>query len=196
MATDASVRVGHCCPDAPNVDVRVDGNVAFEDVPFGEISEYAALPAESHDVSVAPHGEDESVLDVTLDPEAGAAYSALATGTLDSLECTVFGDDPGEVAADQTHVRLVHASPDAPAVDVRVADGGPTLCEDVGFRDTSGYVPVDAGTYDIEVVPTGTDDVALSLPDTELTGGTAVSAVAIGLVDDGSLDAAFAVDAQ
>ena len=196
MAETASVRVGHCCPDAPNVDVHVDGDLAFEDVPFEQISEYAELSAESHDISVTPHGDDESVLDLTVDLEADSAYSALATGMLDDLECTVFADAPGDVADDQTHVRFVHASPDAPAVDVRVADGGPTLCESIEFRDASEYVPVDAGSYDIEVVPTGSDDVALSLPDTELDGGAAVSAIAVGQAGDGSLGAVFADDTR
>jgi hypothetical protein len=196
MIDTASVRVGHCCPDAPNVDVHVDGNPAFEDVPFEQISEYAELSAESHDISVTPHGDDESVLDLTVDLEADSAYSALATGMLDDLECTVFADAPGDVAADQTHVRFVHASPDAPAVDVRVADGGPTLCENIEFRTASEYVPVDAGSYDLEVVPTGSDDIALSLPDTELDGGAAVSAIAVGQAGDGSLGAVFADDTR
>ena len=121
---------------------------------------------------------------------------ALAIGMLDDLECTVLADAPGDVAADQTHVRLVHASPDAPAVDVRVANGGPTLCENIEFRTASEYVPVDAGSYDIEVVPTGSDDVALSLPDTELGGGAAVSAIAVGQAGDGSLGAVFADDTR
>jgi len=98
MVETASVRVGHCCPDAPNVDVHVDGDVAFEDVPFEQISEYAELPAESHDIAVTPHGSDDPVLELTLDPEADAAYSALATGLLNDIECTVFDDAPGDVA--------------------------------------------------------------------------------------------------
>lgn len=108
----------------------------------------------------------------------------------------VFADAPGDVAADQTHVQFVHASPDAPAVDVRVADGGPTLCESIEFRDASEYVPVDAGSYDLEVFPTGSDGVALSLPDTELDGGAAVSAIAAGQAGDGSLGAVFADDTR
>lgn len=196
MSNTASVRVGHCCPDAPNVDVHVDGDVAFEDVPFKQISEYAELSAESHDISVTPHGDDESVLDLTVELEADNAYSAFATGMLDGVECTVFADDPGDIADDQTHVRFIHTSPDAPAVNVQVADGGPTLCEDISFRDESGYVAVDAGTYDLEVVVADSGDVALSLPEVEVTGGTAVSAIAVGQVDDGSLDAVLADDTQ
>ncbi|OYR41268.1 hypothetical protein DJ82_05700 [Halorubrum sp. Ib24] len=196
MAETASVRVGHCCPDAPNVDVHVDGEIAFEDVPFETISEYAELPAESHEIAVTPHGDDEAVLDLTVELEADRAYSALATGMLAEAECTVLSDAPGDVAADQTHVRFVHASPDAPAVDVRVANGGPTLCENIEFRSASEYVPVDAGSYDLEVLPHGSDDIALSLPDTELDGGAAVSAIAVGQAGDDSLGAVFADDTQ
>lgn len=196
MAETASIRVGHCCPDAPNVDVHVDGDVAFEDVSFQQVSDYAEVSAESHKVAVTPHGDEDAVLELTLEPEADTAYSALATGLLAEVECTVFSDAPGDVASGQTHVRFIHASPDAPAVDVRVADGGPTLCEDIEFRSASEYVPVDAGSYDLEVVVAGEDDVALSLPDVEVEGGTAVSAIAVGEVEDDSLDAVLADDTQ
>ena len=77
-------------------------------------------------------------------------------------------------------VRIGHCSPDAPAVDVRVA-GGPTLFEAIGFREASDYAAVDAGDHEIEVVPTGSDDLALA-PSLSFEGGTAVSAVATGRV--------------
>jgi hypothetical protein len=197
MSDEANVRVGHFSPDAPNVDVRVNGEIAFEDLGFEEVTEYADLPTGSHDVSVAPHGSEETVLEVTLELEANTSYSAFATGEVgdQSLGCSVFVDEPGDIADDQTHVRFIHTSPDAPAVNVQVADGGPVLCEEIGFREASGYVPVDAGSYDLEVVPSGGSDPALSLPDTAVTAGTAVSAIAVGKLEDGSLGALFAEDA-
>lgn len=197
MSDEAAVRVGHFSPDAPNVDVLVNGEVAFEDLAFEEVTEYAELPAGTHDVAVAPSGTEDAVLELTLDIEADTSYSAFATGEVgeESLQCSVFVDEPGDIADDQTHARLIHTSPDAPSVNVQVADGGPVLCEDIGFREASGYVPVDAGSYDLEVVPTGSSDPALSLPDTELAPGTAVSAVAVGKLEDGSLGALFAEDA-
>ena len=196
MTTEPMVRVGHCSPDAPNVDVRVDGAVVFEDVAFESVTDYAELSAGSHEVTVAPHGDDDAVLEATLELDAGTRYSALATGMVgdDDLQATVFTDDPGTVADGQTHVRAIHCSPDAPAVDIRVADGGPMLCEDVSFREASEYTPVDAGSYDIEIVPSGTDDVALSLPNTTLAGGTAASAIAEGRLADDSLTAIIAED--
>jgi hypothetical protein len=91
-------------------------------------------------------------------------------------------------------VRIGHCSPDAPAVDVRVA-GGPTLFEAVGFREASDYAAVDAGDYDVEVVPTGSDDPALAAS-LSFEGGTAASAVATGRVSDGSLSAMLVEDAR
>ena len=196
MPDEATVRVGHFSTDAPNVDVLVNGETAFEDLAFGQITEYVELPAGSHDVAVTPHGSDDQVLALELEPEENTNYSAFATGEVgeEDLQCSVFVDEPGDIADGQTHVRFIHASPDAPSVNVRVADGGPVLCEDIGFRESSGYVPVDAGTYDLEVVPTGTSEPALSLPETELTAGTAVSAIAVGELDDESLDALLVED--
>jgi hypothetical protein len=197
MADEAQVRIGHCSPDAPSVDVRVDGETAFEDVAFEQITDYAALAAGDHAVAILPHGTDEAVLEVSIDLDENTHYTVLATGMAGEgdLEATILVDEPGDVPDDRTHLRFVHGSPDAPAVDVRVV-GGPTLFESVGFRASAGYDPVDAGTYDVEAVPTGTDDVALSLPGIEFEGGTAVTAVAVGRVADDSLTAILTEDAR
>lgn len=196
MSDEATVRVGHFSTDAPNVDVLVNGEIAFEDLAFEQVTEYAELPAGNHDIAVTPHGSEDPVLELALEIDENTSYSAFATGEVgeEDLQCSVFVDEPGDIADDQTHARFIHASPDAPSVNVQVADGGPVLCEDIGFRESSGYVPVDAGTYDLEVVPTGASEPALSLPETELTAGTAISAIAVGRLDDESLGALLVED--
>jgi len=88
----------------------------------------------------------------------------------------------------------VHASPDAPAVDVALT-GGPVLFGNVPFRGASEYISVDGGTYDLEVRVAGTQTVALSLPGTMLMGGTNYTVFATGLLADGSLGALPVVDA-
>lgn len=179
------------------MDVRVDDEIAFERVGFSDITDYASLPAGSHDVAISAHGETDAVLEATLDLDDNTSYTALATGMLneENIEATVMMDAPGNVPDDMCHARFIHASPDAPAVDIRVAGDGPTLFENISFREGSEYTPVDAGTYDLEVVPTGSDDVALSLPNNTLEGGSAITAIAIGQVSDGSLSAVLVEDA-
>lgn len=195
MADEARVRIGHCCPDAPTVDVHVDGEMAFEDVAYEMVTDYADVPAGKHTVAVMPHGEHEAVIEAEIEVQANTSYTALATGMLDDIQATVMADSDASVPNAKAHVRLVHASPDAPSVDVRVTDG-PTIVSGIGFRSSSDYEEVDAGSYDLEVVPSGSDDVALSLPGVEFEGGTASTAIAVGRVDDGSLTAVVTRDGQ
>lgn len=58
-------------------------------------------------------------------------------------------------AADDAMVRVLHASPDAPAVDVKVDDAN--VLTNVPFKTISEYLAVPGGTYNIKVCATGTD---------------------------------------
>lgn len=74
-------------------------------------------------------------------------------------------------AADEAWVRVLHASPDAPAVDIYVNDAkvGDPLAG-LEFGDISTWVPLPAGTYDFKVCasadasicPIDAQDIALS----------------------------------
>jgi hypothetical protein len=66
----------------------------------------------------------------------------------------------------------------------------------IAFRESSNYVALDAGTYDLDVRVSGTQTVALSLKGVDLAPGTNYSIFAIGLLADGSLEALIAVDSQ
>jgi hypothetical protein len=58
-------------------------------------------------------------------------------------------------AADEAMVRVLHASPDAPAVDVYLDETRVEALTNVPFGSISGYLMVPAGAHDIKVVPTG-----------------------------------------
>ena len=55
-STDARIRVAHLSPDAPNVDIWVDGTLTYENVAFEEVTDYVALPPGSYLVQVEPTG--------------------------------------------------------------------------------------------------------------------------------------------
>jgi hypothetical protein len=189
MEGDACVQVIHASPDAPAVDVYVDGGLALEGLAFGAASGWVALPAGDHQVQVAATGEavDTAVIDATLTLEAGVAYEVAATGQLADITPQVFVADLSPLEADMARIQVVHTSPDAPAVDIAVT-GGDVLVPELSFPDASGYLPVPAGAYDLEVRPAGTTDVALALPGVELEAGTVYDVYAIGLLADGSLN--------
>ena len=188
-AGDACVNIVHASPDAPAVDIYVDGAAAVENLAFGTATGWVALPAGEHQVQVTPTGEaaDAAVIDATVDLMADMAYEVAAIGTVAEITAAIFPVDLA-VSEDMANaaVRVIHASPDAPAVDVAVA-GGDVLVENLAFPDATEYLMVPAGTYDLEVRPTGTTDVALDLPGVELAGGNAYSVYAIGTLADGTL---------
>jgi LPXTG-motif cell wall-anchored protein len=192
----ARVRVVHASPDAPAVDVWVNGNVAFSNAPFQGITDYAALDAGSYQVQVTPTGATEPiVIDATLDLAGGTDYTVVAVGLLADIEPLVLVDNNSAPAAGKAHVRFVHASPDAPAVDIAVT-GGPVLFSNVPFKGVGDYLPVDAGTYDLEARLAGTETVALSVPGVQLNEGTVYTIFAMGLAGgEPALTAVPSVDA-
>jgi len=192
-AGTAAVRVAHLSPDAPAVDVWVDGAVALSGVSFPALSDYLAVPAGARTIQVTVAGTTTPVLiDATLDLMAGTSYTVAATGFASDLQALVTVD--GRMGGSQAGVRFVHASPDAPAVDVAVA-GGAVLFPAVPFRGASDYISVPGASYDLEVRLAGTSTVALSVPGVVLTNGTSTTIFAIGLAGDMSLAALAAADA-
>ncbi|CAN5614005.1 hypothetical protein BH23CHL2_BH23CHL2_17960 [soil metagenome] len=191
----AKVRVIHASPDAPAVDVLVNGERAVEALEFQSGTDYLDLEAGEYQFQVVPAGGEaaDAVIDATTTLEAGTWYSVVAIGTLDSIEPLIVVDDITEPEAGMAHIKVVHASPDAPDVDVAVTDG-PVLFENAPFMGATDYLPVEAGTYDLEVRPTGTEDVAVEVPGLALEAGVVYSAYAMGLAGDGSLTVVPFVD--
>jgi len=86
----------------------------------------------------------------------GTDYLVVATNMLSMITPVILTADGSTPAAGNGWVRFLHASPDAPAVDIAVADGGPVLFPNVTFQQFSEHAPVAAGTYDLEARIAGT----------------------------------------
>lgn len=183
-ASDARIRVLHASPDAPAVDVYLDGSkvAPLTNVPFGTISDYLAIPAGTHKVAVYATGTTTSpVIDASLPFEAGKSYTVAATNALAKIEAHVLVDDPTPVAG-KAQVRVVHFSADAPAVDV-APNGAPVsdaLVKNLSYPRASAYATVPANTYNLQVRLAGTTTVALQLEPITLKAGTSYSVFAIG----------------
>jgi hypothetical protein len=180
---DAYVRVVHASPDAPNVDVWVDGERVLSDVPFTAVSDYLALPAGTYNVQVTATGSTDPVIEADLMLESGTSYTVAAIGALADISATVLTDDRTPVDG-QAKLRVFHASPSAPAsVDVAVTDG-PVLVEGLAYPEATGYLTVDPGTYPLEIRAAGEADAALSLEAT-LEAGQNYTAIAMDGGDAG-----------
>ena len=192
----AMLRAAHLSPDAPEVDIWVDGVRVLENVPFETFSNYLDVPAGDRRIQVTPAGlSTPVVIDATVTLDMGMAYTVAATGLLGDgdLSPIVLVDERSTSTSGEPWVRFAHTSPDAPAVDIVVA-GGPTLFDAVGFRQLAGYNPVGAGTYDLEVRLDDGGALALSIPGVKLDPNKSYTAFAVGLAGDNTLKALLIED--
>ncbi|MEF8819982.1 MAG: DUF4397 domain-containing protein [Haloferacaceae archaeon] len=195
----AMVRVAHMSPNAPNVDVAVDGSTVLEDVAFGAVSGYLEVPAGERQVTITAAGGGPTVFEGAVSVAAGAAYTVAAAGEVgdgadEPFAPLVLEDDNAAPGDDTARLRVVHASPDAPAVDVTAASSGDALFDGVAFGE-SGYVEVPAGDYTVQLrgdTEANDGDVVASY-DLNLAGGQVYTAFAAGYLtpDDEPADTAF-----
>jgi len=177
----ARVMAVHASPDAPAVDLLVDGVVAGSGLAFPNNTGYLSVAGGTRNVKVNVAGTSNTVIDANLPVAAGVNYSVFATGAVASLQPLVLTDDLTAPASGKAHVRFVHLSPDAPSVDVAVT-GGPVLFPNQAFRGYTAFAPVDAGTYDLEVRVAGTSTVALAVPGVALQAGKIYTVFARGFL--------------
>ncbi|NIK12477.1 DUF4397 domain-containing protein [Alkalibacillus almallahensis] len=182
-SSDAMVRIVHASPDAPAVNVYVNGEATVEGAAFKDATDYMNLPAGEHDVAIYPaeaNGEGDPVISQTLTIEAGEAYTVAAVGMLDNLSLKVASDSMS-VSEGMSKVRVGHLSPDAPMVDVGVIDGD-ALFSGASFPAITDYQELEAGTYDLEVrTEDGTQ--VLDLSGTTLEENTVYSVFAVNTAD-------------
>jgi ABC-type uncharacterized transport system permease subunit len=81
---------------------------------------------------------------------------------LPTSKALVLQDDLTMPAAGQAHVRFVHLSSDAPAVDITTKDGT-VVFPNVSFKKFTNFLPLNAGSYDLQVRLAGTSTVVLDL---------------------------------
>lgn len=103
----------------------------------------------------------------------GFAAAALVAGCSD--------DDSTGPAAAEAGVRVVHASPDAPSVDVLVDNA--QVLSGVPYLGSSSYLEVPAGSRNVKVNAAGSTTTVIDA-DLPLTAGADYTVIAGGLVSD------------
>jgi hypothetical protein len=161
-------------------------SLIYENVGFGGAGTYLDLPAGA--LTLGFDVDDDAMPDLIFDvPALAAGTVANVFAVSDAMgvyllaqmkDGSVVRIDPRDAPA-QAELRVVHLSPDAPAVDV-YAGTETLLVSDLAFNEGTPYLSVDEGTYTINVSATGTpaSEAVLTAPDLLLEGGMSYTAVA------------------
>jgi trimeric autotransporter adhesin len=183
---EAYLQVVHLAPFAPDatVTVTVNGTPTIFDFQYGDSTQYINLPAGSYLVGVVPSGATDPAISATIDLVAGTYYTAVAVGdgVNQDLDLILLEDDLSTPAAGKFHLRLGHLAPFAPGAataDVRLFDGTPVL-ENVNFGEVTGFISLDAGTYDLIITTPGGGTTLIDLAPVTFEEGTIISAFVSG----------------
>jgi hypothetical protein len=181
----AQVRVVHGSPDAPAVDVLLDGAEVLADVTYLQSSPYLSVPAGTRNIKVNAANSATTVINASPALTRDYSYTVIATNLLASIEPLVLEDDLAAPAAGNIKLRLVHGAPNVGQVDIYITAPGADLATAtpnliaVPFKGASDYLEVPAGTYQVRITPTGTKTVAIDTGALTLAAGQIRTGIAV-----------------
>ena len=182
--TDAKVRVAHFSPDAEAVDIYIDGKKKMNSVPYLAMSEYVSLPAGKHTFEVRAAGSPATgpaVLTAEQTVAAGSFTTVAAIGPVATIKAGVFNDKISTPTAGKSKVRVIHAADGTADVDVSLKTGAVAFPK-VPYGTATEYAEIDAGSYDLKILGSGTETAILAKNVTLQSGGVYTIA-AIGGAD-------------
>ncbi|HTG49112.1 MAG TPA: DUF4397 domain-containing protein [Gemmatimonadales bacterium] len=179
------LRIVHVSPDAPNLDVVLDGDTVASDIAYLGSSDYLELSAGGHVMQISETNTSTTLIDQDVTVADGVDYTVIVGNTLNDIDALVLTDDNGTPPAGTFRVRAVHGAKAAGPVDIYVTDPGTDLtltgptASNVAFEQALPYVQTNAGTYQVRVTPTGTKDVIIDSGALTLENGQVRTAIAV-----------------
>lgn len=175
----------HAIADGPAIDVVLDDGRPLVvqqayNQPYGTLD----VPVFAYNLAVVPSGEDAENALITLDNtplNTSTSYMLLVYGTAANPQAELLSAPAQAASEDTGYLKFIHAAPAAPAVDVYINDGvlAATLLPPGEAANATNYIALPAGDYDVELRPSGEQDVLLSTSAT-VNSDEYTTAVALG----------------
>lgn len=185
---ETAVRIAHFSPDAPNVDVYIDDEEVFSNISYETVSDYHEIEAGIHQIRITAAGDPETVIVEDETSLSQAFFTVAVLGELDqeTIQLNILPD------ANSSLLRLVHGTPDAPALNIRKECTGRTYFENISFEEQTDYIVFPAGSCTLDVFPADTDrdaaddqdDEPLGTLDIDLEQGMAYTVFVTGYIED------------
>ncbi len=175
---EASLRVIHTSPDAPAVNIDLNNNTVISDLDYAESSGFVTIDAGRQDVDVEaiiPSGNADVISIDNFFFRKDNRYTILAVNNTANIEALVTSESATDPGTNEVSIAVVHASPDAPEVDVYVTAPGVDINSvnanfTFDFKDQIDAGALPAATYQIRVTLAGTKTVAFDSGPVDLSG--------------------------
>jgi hypothetical protein len=149
-----SLRALHASPQAPAVDVLIDGTKAVSALSFGNFSDRAAIAEGTRALTINVSGTSTNVLSATITAAKDTAYTAVAYDTPSSLKALVLKDEvkANPAVGARGYIRIVNLVSD---VQGTLTFSGSSIAGSVGaFGNATTYGENSIGTQSVGVTYT------------------------------------------
>ena len=183
----AQLRLANASADAAQLDLRVDGQTLLAGVSNADVSDYADVDAGHRELAITLPGVAQPIILRSVTLEKDKLYTLLFTGSLASPNDFLTSDTASIPNPGKVKIRVFHAAPSAPPMDVYLTEYGADLAS--AFKlyepfqpnaDTAqfpGYVERDPGSWQVRFTEDNALNVLMDTGPIALTGGQVVTVV-------------------
>ena len=186
-ANTAQLRFLQASPDAPQVNVLIDGASVATNLTYSSATGYIPVKTGSRHLQVVAASGSSSILDQTLSFTSSANQTLLLTGPAASIQPVILTDGGTTTTTGDGNVRVVNASRSMGVADVYIVAAGSSIVgvppvtgsTPLAFDKDTGYQLVVAGNYEVVMTKPGSTSAFLSTGSISLTSGQNQTVVAL-----------------
>jgi hypothetical protein len=185
----ANFRIMHASPDGGLIDILLDDkriirNFSYKDaIGFNQV-DAGARNIKANTIVTTTAATPTTLLNTTQNLVEGRYYTVIAANNAAAIEPLVIDEDGSAPATGQLRLRVVHAAPAAPAVDIYVTPSqditslNPAV-PNAAFKSISSVLDIAAGKYYVRATEAGTKNIVFDSGEVTLGEGSNLTLVAV-----------------
>jgi len=186
-STTQQMRIVMASPDAPPVDILIDGAQVATSLAYENSTAYLTLKSGQRRIQALTVANSTSVFDQTISISASANLTLLLTGPVSKMQSLLLTDGTTNttITTGQGDVRVVNAAPTMGPADVYVVNAGTSLAgakpvsSNLAFNQATGYESATIGNFQVFMTQPKTTNVYLNTGPLALTQSQFQTVVAI-----------------
>jgi hypothetical protein len=193
-STTQQLRVVMVSPDAPHVDILIDGTQVATSLAYTNSTAYTAVKAGQRRVQALTVSNSTSIFDQTISVTASANETLLLSGPASRIQSVLLTDGSTTTATTTGtgEVRIVNASGTMGPADVYIVSAGTGLAgatpvaTKLSFDQATSYESAAIGNYEVFMTSPGTTNLLLDTGALALTQSQFQTVVAVDATGGGS----------
>jgi hypothetical protein len=187
----ANLRIFQAAPDAPHVNILIDGASTASNIVYGNNTGYLSLKSGSRHVQAVPVNASTPIFDQPISLAPSSNQTLFLTGTAASIKPVTLTDGGTTTTTGDGYVRVLNASSAMGPADVYVVPAGSSIAgvqptsAALAFDKDTGYKLIADGSYQVFLTAPGTTNAYVSTGPINLTSGQNQTVVALDGVAGG-----------